>query len=147
MPDMHLLDEPALRPARLKTLTAHRESRRVVKYGLVGVLNVTIDFVLYALLVSFGVWYVAAKTASLAVATLNGYTFNRRWTFRAGPHRHAMLVRYFTVQACCLAVNLALLALLVEVVGLEEVPAQAVAVPFVAGLSFLSNRFWTFGGS
>jgi putative flippase GtrA len=50
----------------------HREVRHATKYGIVGVLNVAIDFALYALLVSLGVWYVAAKGISLTVATING---------------------------------------------------------------------------
>lgn len=126
-------------------LVGHTESRRVVKYGLVGIVNVTIDFALYALLVSTGVWYVAAKILSLAVATINGYTWNRLWTFRAGRHRHETLVKYISVQGACLVLNLALLSLLVEVLGRDAIGAQLIALPLVAGASFLANRLWTFG--
>jgi putative flippase GtrA len=122
----------------------HREVRHATKYGIVGVLNVAIDFALYALLVSLGVWYVAAKGISLTVATINGYTWNRRWTFRAGQHRTAMLTRYILVQAACYVTNIAVLAILVEALGMGAIPAQAVAVPFVAALSFLGQRMWTF---
>ena len=123
---------------------SHVESRRAAKYAVVGVANVTIDFVLYALFVSFGLWYVAAKALSLLVATLNGYTFNRMWTFRAGPQRHEMMVKYFSVQAFCLVSNIALLTVLVEIVDLGAILAQVVAIPAIAGLSFLGNRLWTF---
>lgn len=137
------LDRPAPAPAR--PLLDHPESRRVVKYGIVGMVNVAIDFLLYAVLVSFGVWYVAAKTLSLVAATLNGYTFNRRWTFRAGRHQHHLLGKYVAVQAGCLVTNLVLLTLLVEVLDQHAIVAQAIALPFVAALSFLANRLWTFG--
>lgn len=122
-----------------------RELRQAVKYAIVGVSNVAIDFGLYALLVSLGVWYPLAKTLSLVVATANGYTFNRRWTFRAGAHRNLVLTKYVAVQACCLAGNLALLVLLIEGVGLHQITAQAIALPIVALASFLAQRFWTFG--
>jgi putative flippase GtrA len=128
----------------LRVALAHRETRHAVKYGIVGVLNVAIDFLLYALLVSLGVWYIAAKGLSLTVATINGYTWNRRWTFRAGRHRNAILSKYLAVQAGCYVVNVALLALLVEAMGMGAVTAQAIALPFVAGLSFLAQRLWTF---
>lgn len=131
--------------AALRALMEHRESRHAMKYAVVGVANVTIDLALYALLVYLGVWYVAAKSLSLVVATLNGYTFNRIWTFRAGRHRHTTLARYVSVQAAGLAINLALLTTLVELAGRAPFVAQLIALPFVCAFTFLSNRLWTFG--
>jgi putative flippase GtrA len=124
---------------------AHRELRRVVKYGLVGVVNVALDFAIYALLVSLGLWYPLAKTLSLVVATANGYTLNRLWTFRAGDHRSSILTKYVTVQALCLAANISLLVLLIEVGGLHKITAQAIALPIIALASFAAQRLWTFG--
>ena len=135
-------DRPSLRG-----LSARREFRSAAKYGIVGVANVAIDFILYALLVSAGVWYVAAKALSLVVATANGYTWNRVWTFRAGRHRTTMLSKYVTVQIGCYVINIAILTLLVELLGMGPVSAQAVALPVVAGLSFLAQRIWTFGSA
>jgi putative flippase GtrA len=119
----------------------------MVKYGIVGVANVAIDFALYAVLVTVGVWYPLAKTLSLVVATFNGYTFNRVWTFRAGAHQNVTLAKYATVQAVCLLANVALLALLVEVAGQGEIVAQAIAFPVIAAFSFLAQRMWTFRGA
>jgi putative flippase GtrA len=129
----------------LRALVAHRESRHAVKYAIVGVANVTIDFALYSLLVWLGVWYVAAKSLSLVVAMLNGYTFNRTWTFRAGRYRHSTLARYVAVQATGLAFNLTLLTVLVELLGFGPVVAQLIAIPLVCSFTFLANRLWTFG--
>jgi putative flippase GtrA len=130
---------------RAIAVVTHRESRHVLKYAVVGVANVTIDVAIYAALVHLGIWYLAAKVLSLSVATLNGYTFNRIWTFRAGDHEHMKLARYVTVQGSGLLLNLALLTLLVEVIGVGKVVAAVVAVPFVAAFCFLGNRLWTFG--
>jgi putative flippase GtrA len=132
------------RPARP---TAQRELRHAIKYGIVGLVNVAIDFAVYALLVSFGTWYVAAKALSLIVATANGYTWNRLWTFRAGPHSNSILSKYVTVQLGCYAINVAVLAVLIEVLGMGAITAQAIALPFIAGLSFLAQRLWTFGSA
>jgi putative flippase GtrA len=124
---------------------AHRELRHAVKYGIVGVINVTLDFVLYAVLVFAGVWYPLAKTTSLVVDTANGYTLNRLWTFRAGSHRRILLTKYVTVQALCLAGNIALLVLLIEFAGLDKIVAQGIAIPIIALSSFMAQRLWTFG--
>jgi putative flippase GtrA len=139
------VDRPRSMADRLVRARAHRETRHAIKYGIVGVSNVTIDFALYAVLVSLGLWYPLAKTASLTVATANGYTLNRIWTFRAGRHRNVMLTKYVTVQASCLAGNIALLVPLVEVAGVHKITAQAIALPIIALASFIAQRVWTFG--
>ena len=148
MSDAPVLSSGSERPhlrARVRAALEHRESRHAIKYGIVGVANVAIDFLLYALLVHLGVWYVAAKTLSLVAATINGYTFNRRWTFRAGRHATTKLVRYLTVQGTGLLLALAILTTLVELAGVAPLPAGAMAVPVVASYCFLANRLWTFG--
>ena len=131
--------------SRAAALARHRESRHAVKYAAVGVVNVVLDLAVFALLVHLGVWYVAAKVLSVGVAMINGYTFNRIWTFRAGGHATTKLARYVAVQGSGLLLNLALLTSLVEVAGLRPVPAAALVVPVVAVYCFLGNRLWTFG--
>ncbi len=126
-------------------MAQHRESRHAVKYAAVGVVNVALDLALFALLLHLGVWYVAAKALSVVAATINGYTFNRLWTFRAGRHARTKLVRYLTVQGSGLLFALAIVTTLVELVGVAPLAAGAVAVPVVATYCFLANRLWTFG--
>jgi putative flippase GtrA len=133
-------------PGRALPRVARVEGERAAKYAVVGVANVAIDFLLYALLVTLGVWYPIAKAVSLTVATANGYTWNRLWTFHAGPHQYPMLARYVTVQGVCYAGNLALLAVLIELLDRSEIVAQAISLPMIAALSFMLQRLWTFRG-
>ena len=140
-PDAHASYLPRPSPVASR---ARVEVGRAAKYGIVGVANVCIDFALFALLITLGVWYPIAKAASLTVATINGYTFNRRWTFRAGRHKRDMLARYVAVQTTCYILNVAMLALMIEVLGWNEIVSQAFALPIIAGLSFFSQRLWTF---
>lgn len=141
----HEGDRPRSPTGRLRRAYANRETRHLIKYGIVGVTNVTVDFTLYAALVWLGLWYPVAKTASLVVATANGYTLNRLWTFRAGPHRNVMLTKYVMVVASCWAANIVMLILLVEVAGLHKITAQLIAIPVIAPASFMAQRIWTFG--
>ncbi|HTA14102.1 MAG TPA: GtrA family protein, partial [Solirubrobacteraceae bacterium] len=54
-----------------------------VKFGVVGVSNTLIFFLVYTLLLKvFGVWYVAASGIGFAVGAVNGFLWKRRWTFR-----------------------------------------------------------------
>ncbi len=76
-----------------------------VKFGIVGVSNTLISFAMYTLLLKvFGVWYVAASGIGFAVGAVNGFLWNRAWTFRGhvGDASDASaLVRGAELAACC----------------------------------------------
>ena len=137
--------DPAPPRSRVQSVVEHPEARHAVKYSIVGVANVAIDLTLYAVMLQLGVYYVVAKALSELAAIANGYVFNRTWTFRAGPHAHAKLVRYAIVQGSGMALNVALVAVFVEVVGVEKLAAAVIALPLAAGYCFALNRVWTFG--
>src|SRR6476469_5541163 len=54
-----------------------------IKFGIVGVSNTLLTFLVYTLLLKvFGVWYLAASAIGFGVGATNGFLLNRRWTFR-----------------------------------------------------------------
>jgi putative flippase GtrA len=116
-----------------------------VKFGLVGVSNTTLTFVVYTLLLKgFGVWYLAASAIGFAVGATNGFLLNRRWTFREHVGDSLTPVRWALVQGGGLAINEALLYLLVDDVGVDKLLAQAMATVVVTITTFIINRAWTF---
>jgi putative flippase GtrA len=115
------------------------------KFGVVGVSNTLISFVVYTLLLKvFGVWYVAASGIGFAVGAVNGFLWNRRWTFRGHVGDALTPVRWFVVQASGLLVNLGLVYLFVDGAGLDELVGQAFTIAIVTVLTFFANRSWTF---
>ena len=129
-------------------LTKDPHLRQFVKFVLVGGLTTAINFLLYSVMVLAGLHYLAAAIIAFGLATLNSYTFNRTWTFRAGRHQHDRLVKFTTVQLVGLAINLVVLVLLVEYAGFEEhkLLAQLIANGCVVVSNFSGNKFWTFRG-
>lgn len=119
-------------------------ARQFVKFVLVGLLTTAINFITYALLLYLGVYYLTAAVLSFALATLNSYTWNRIWTFRAGAHRNERLAKFTAVQLVGLGINLGVLALLVEFTGMNALVAQLVANACVVASNFSGNKFWTF---
>lgn len=131
----------------LSSFTRNRHARQFVKFALVGLMTTALNFTIYGLLLlGLGVHYLVAATVAFIVATLNSYTFNRRWTFRAGPHRHRRLVKFALVQSVGLGINLLALALLVEHLGFEDhkLLAQLISNGCVVLSNFTGNKFWTF---
>ncbi len=116
-----------------------------VKFGLVGVSNTLITFLLYTLLLKvFGVWYVAASGIGFAVGAVNGFLWNRAWTFKGHVSDALTPVRWFVVQSCGLLVNLGLVYLFVDGAGLDELVGQGFTIVIVTVLTFFANRAWTF---
>ena len=116
-----------------------------VKFGLVGVSNTVLTFLVYTLLLKgFGVWYLAASAIGFAVGATNGFLLNRRWTFREHVGDNLTPVRWAIVQGCGLAINEGLLYLFVNDARLDKLIAQALATVVVTVSTFFANRAWTF---
>jgi putative flippase GtrA len=121
------------------------EAQRVVKFALVGVGNTIVAVSSYAILLALGVEYTIAGAIGWTLGVLNGYTWNRIWTFDI-EHRMSLLLRYSAVGVLGLSLNTGLLALIVSVFGVEELPAEILALPAVVLTTFLVNRYWVFAG-
>jgi putative flippase GtrA len=116
-----------------------------VKFGIVGISNTLLFFATYTLLLKvFGVWYVAASGIGFTVGAVNGFLLNRRWTFRGHVGDALTPVRWFVVQGCGLGLNLALVYLFVDGLGMDKLFGQVPATAIVTVLTFLANRAWTF---
>ena len=55
---------------------------KFIKFGLVGVLNTLINWIIFALLNFVGVYYIVANVIAYAIATANSYIWNSKWVFK-----------------------------------------------------------------
>jgi putative flippase GtrA len=116
-----------------------------VKFGIVGISNTLLTFVVYTLLLKvFGVWYLAASAIGFSVGAVNGFLLNRRWTFSGHVGDALTPVRWTVVQCCGLGINLGLLYLFVHEAAIDKLIAQAFATAAVTLITFTANRAWTF---
>jgi len=126
----------------VRTLRRDHPVSQLARFLIVGVGNTAVSFVAYRLLLAVGVWYVVAAPAAFAAGAVNGYIFNRRWTFVARDSLRARAL-YVTVQVVG-AVSTSLLVPLLVGAGVAEAWAYLVAVPPVTLFMFVANRVWTF---
>jgi dolichol-phosphate mannosyltransferase len=89
--------------------------------------------------------YMVAFVIAFAVAATNNFIWNRVWTFKI-EHGvpHVQYARFLAVSLLALAIDLAALALLVEVVGVHKPIAAAIAIVVATPISFLGNKLWSF---
>jgi putative flippase GtrA len=116
---------------------------QLARFLIVGVGNTLLSLVVYRLLLALGAWYVLAAPLAFAAGAVNGYVFNRRWTFAARDSTRARIL-YIAVQVAGAASTSLLVLLFVRAAGTGRVWAYLAAVPPVTLCMFAANRFWTF---
>ncbi|MGH2952462.1 MAG: GtrA family protein [Longimicrobiaceae bacterium] len=132
----------------------HLGSRRpanwveLFKFGVVGGLGYIVNLTVFALLTqALELNHVIAAVGAFCIAVSNNFLWNRTWTFRAaasGGHAGFQAARFFAVSLVGLAVNLVVLAVLVDGFGAAELPSQAAAVAVAMPANFVGNKLWTF---
>ena len=117
------------------------------KFGVVGATGYVVNLVTFALLVhGVGMDYRLAAAAAFLVAVTNNFLWNRYWTFHYARVDHAgfQAARFFVVSLFAFAFNLIVLEVLVSVLEMPEVPAQALAIACATPLNFVGNKLWSF---
>ena len=121
---------------------------QLFQFGVVGAAGYVVNLAVFTVLtLALDVQHIAAAVLAFCVAVSNNFLLNRIWTFREsaeGGHAGFQATRFFAVSLGGLAVNLAVLALLVDVLGAPEIPSQAVAVAVATPVNFVGNKLWTF---
>jgi putative flippase GtrA len=119
---------------------------QLLKFGLVGGSGYLINLAVFALLTgSLGMHHVGAAIGAFAVAVTNNFLWNRYWTFGPGDGpAHFQAARFFAVSLASLALNIAILELLLSTHATGELTAQAIAVAAAMPFNFIGNRLWTF---
>jgi putative flippase GtrA len=114
------------------------------RFLVVGVGNTVVSFVAYRLLLAVGTPYALAAPLAFALGALNGYVFNRRWTFAARDTTRARVL-YVGFQVLGAVSTSLLVVLFVDGLGVGRVWAYLASIPPVTVGLFLVNRFWVFG--
>jgi dolichol-phosphate mannosyltransferase len=119
---------------------------QLVKFCTVGASGYVVNLCVFAAFVGLlDTHHLVAATAAFVVAVLNNFWWNRRWTFRArGGRAGFQAARFFTVSVAAFLFAAAVLELLVSVVGVAEVPAQAISIIAATPLNFIGNKMWSF---
>lgn len=151
----------------LTQITQQRGVRQFVKFGIVGtsstVINLAVLYVMLRLL--HGQWYDRYIDATVAflVSVVNGYYWNRRWTFKEAAAKavHTQFTQFVLVNLVGLVLDLLIIRLLSaplehelhqlqaawppdKIERIAVLAAQLVATAAIVFWNFFANRFWTF---
>ena len=116
-----------------------------IKFSLVGILNTVLHYGVFYTLYRCTGYYLLASGTGFCAAVVHSYVLNKFWTFkRRGSHVRAEFSKFLVVSLLSLGVNLAGMAILVELFAVHPPVAQLAAIGITLAINFLGNRFWTF---
>ena len=118
-------------------------AREQVRFLLVGGVNTLVGYGFYALFLIFA-GYLVSLYLSYAVAVSIAFVLHRRFTFRVSGNVVVDFVRFVGVYVISLAVNSAVLPLLVEVAGMHPLAAQAIALLITTLISYVGHKWFSF---
>ena len=119
---------------------------QLIKFGMVGVMNTLVDFIVYQVLVYFGLHYAVAQCISYSCGLLNSYFFNSRWTFKeTKKYTKQEFARFILVNLISLGISVLLLRLCYEVLGItSDLVAKLIVTALVMVINFIGNKLFVF---
>jgi putative flippase GtrA len=128
------------------TLRALYDDERL-RFLVVGGINTAFSYAVFALLVvtlEHRIHYTILLVITHVISVLFAYGLHRRLVFRVQGNVLGDLMRYWSVHLSALGVNLVTLPLLVAVVGLGVLVAQALSIGFTAVISYIGHKYFSF---
>lgn len=122
-------------------------NRRLATFAAVGLLGVVVNLsILTGLTEGLDVHYAASATVAVEASILSNFALNDAFTFRDRRRGTWLgrLWRFNVVSLVALTVNLAVLALLTEVVGLFYLVSEGLAIGVAFLANFRGNLAWTY---
>lgn len=118
-----------------------------IAFVIVGVANTGIGalwFVLFEMTIGRAAGYMASLVLAHVAAVLTAFVLSRTLVFPVRGHVLRDLARFWVVYLTGFGINLALLPLAVEVLGLAPIPAQLAIVPITAVVSYVGQKYFAF---
>ncbi len=128
-----------------------------VRFGIVGLSNTVISYVLYAVFLLLfqhfgmleGIDYIVAQVIQFFLSVLWSFYWNNRMVFRLGEGEHrsllkALLKTYVSYAFTGLFLSSILLIFWVQVLHISEFIAPIINLCVSVPLNFLINKFWAF---
>jgi dolichol-phosphate mannosyltransferase len=121
--------------------------KRLAKFATVGTTGVGVNLgVLYLLTGVAGMHYAASAFVAIEASIIFNFYFNDQWTFkdRRGTKLLPRLIKFNAVAGVGVGLNMALMVLLVEVLGLHYLLAEFMAIVCVFAWNYIlsSKLVW-----
>ena len=121
-----------------------KSKKEFIKFGIVGVSNTIITFIVYNILLKLGVYYLAANIIGYICGMINGFIWSKNWVFKVDRESKMYFIKFALVNLLSLAVSTYLLMVLVNSFSINRTIAQLITTCITVLINYLLNKVWTF---
>jgi len=100
---------------------------KIVKFGLVGIWNTALSYLVFCILIYLDIFYLIASVLSFLVGTLFSYLMNSKYTFSTNVNPRSF-AKFLVVLLASIAISLLLLYVFKHVFGMNVLVAQVLVV-------------------
>ena len=120
-----------------------------VKFGMVGLSNTVISYVLYSILLYFGLYYILANVIAFILSVLNSFFWNNKYIFKNETSQKRSIIKslgkiYISYALTGLVMQSLLLYIFVDLVKLSKFIAPLLGLLITVPLNFFLNKYWVF---
>ena len=116
-----------------------------IKFGLVGVLNTYINWIVFIILNMLGMYYIFSNIIAYSLSTLNSYIWNSKWVFKySGDDVKETTAKFIILNIIGLILNTCILYILVDIIGLNKIVSLIITTVIVMILNYFINKLWVF---
>ncbi|NEU27773.1 GtrA family protein [Paenibacillus ottowii] len=120
----------------------------MIRFGIVGLVNTGVDYIIFMLLAWAGVPVVVAQIISYSCGTANSYILNSRWTFskqQANNTNKGQLLKFIVINLIVLGITSLLLQVLHTETELPLALSKLIATAAGMIINYIGSRYWVFG--
>jgi len=120
-----------------------------IKFGIVGLSNTIISYLIYALLVYLGFHYLIASILAFFLSVLNSFFWNSRYVFKKdnGAKRsvlQALIKTFISYAFTGLLLQNIFLFIFIDILHISKYIAPLISLVVTVPLNFIMNKYWAF---
>jgi putative flippase GtrA len=115
-----------------------------IKFGIVGLGNTLITFIVYFILVKLSVYYVMANIIGYIAGVINSFFWNSSWVFKKSKRDLSLLIKFVIVNLITLAITSFILYIGVDKLNMSKYVAQIISTLIGILFNYTLNKLWTF---
>ena len=118
-----------------------------VKFGVVGLTNNAISYVIYIALIMVGMHYTPASIIGFTVSVFNSYYWNSKYVFKEDGGRiwwKTLIKTYISYAGTGIVLNNFLLFVWIDVLGIPAMVAPLINLVITVPINFIMNKFWAY---
>ncbi|MBC5639019.1 MULTISPECIES: GtrA family protein [Clostridia] len=118
---------------------------RFVKFGMVGVINTLVNWIIFFILNALGMYYILANIIAYILGTVNSYLWNTLWVFKYKDKASTeTTIKFIILNLIGLGLNTGILYVLVDLCNLNKFIGLVITTAIVMIINYIVNKLWVF---